>query len=736
VFIDRAGRARLGVAQVIAKPAHANTAASTATGNGGSSSSSAPAEYTAPELRRASAPGSDGAATAAAAVRPPTSAADVYAWGALAAEVLSWVHFDGDDAATGAQVARPPAPPALTPDADTLLPPGTPPAVVELVRRCWDAASGSRPTAAVLAQQMGDALARRTGDRGHACCLRLGQSADGALAAFDARAAEVAAAAGYAYVPGGGASATGSGTGEDGAVGVAAATVAVADDVDGATHFTAARAHGAAAHGSAVHTGTAAYHTTAGDTPLSGGGGSYLDGRDGTGAPATGAAATPVPSWFPSPSAAPASSPRQVDPARRLRRRQQREDAELTFDQRHAAEWQFAARLTAGGEFGRPCALLPPRRTGWRRLLQTLPRACGGGNDGHVGTVTGVAGLPDGLLATCGLDGDIKVWRLPPTGSGSGSGGGRLSLLSTLQSDGVPQAALLALPRGRLLSLDYAGDLRAWAITASGDGVCVGTLPGNGGGVTVNAPLAVLPDGRLAIHDGAGRLVMWELGEACGFVRDGATAPIAVTTGKLTDVVALRDGRLAVGTDDGCVSVWAPPLDGGGSGIGSGSSCDDGTAAVWEMDALWPAHSYGRVAPLLALRDGSLVTGGDGDRAVRRWVCGGDGSTAAGGDDGVDDASGAGGWHRAGTLDGALDARGRSTLAVLPADGRVVVTSSPSAGQLALWASDADGGFRADGGLSVGGGGGRDGSAVLVLAALRDGRLVGGCADGAVCVWR
>ena len=73
-------------------------------------------------------------------------------------------------------------------------------------------------------------------------------------------------------------------------------------------------------------------------------------------------------------------------------------------------------------------------------------------------------------------------------------------------------------------------------------------------------------------------------------------------------------------------------------------------------------------------------------------------------------------------------------MAALPHDGRVVVVS-PS-GSLTLWVPDAasESGFRADGGLLVG----RDDDVppVSALTMLADGRLVAGCVDGSIRLWR
>lgn len=744
-MLDRAGRARLAVAQVIATPAHLS---------GGGSTSSAPADYHAPELRWAAGSDSGGGGDASRAGSrgggggggrtgdascttgtgcsapppPPTPAGDVYAWASLAAEVLSWVRFD-DDGARPRTVARPPLPPALTPDADALLPPGTPPAVTELVRQCWDGRPGIRPSAAVLAQQMGDALARRTGDRGHACCVHLGAASGSALAALDARAAEAASAAGYAYAAAaGGAGGVVASAGSGDAADPTSPTLGDGD-ADGVTHFTAARAHPGAATAAAAQGGGGA-HTAVVTASAPADDATRFSGRDhssGDDGGTAGPAAVPAP--------APRSGSGRVaapDAARLLRKRQQREEAALAHDQRHAAEWQFSARL-AGADFGRPSCVQQPRATGWRRLLCEC--AGGGSADGHTRAITGVAGLPGGLLATCSEDGDVKVWRLPPpspSGSDDDSGGGRrLNLLSTLPSDGGPLAALLALPRGLLLGLQYNGALWAWAVTGTGVGVSVGTLPGGRGSdgeVTVNSPLAVLGDGRLAIHDGAGRLVLWRLSDGAGFVRDPTTAPIEVGTG-LDDVIALRDGRLATSDATGCISVWAPPLEGDVDG-GAGS---EGAGAAWELDAWWTAHACGGVSPLLALPDGSLVSCGDADCAVRRWVHSDDSDPGAA----AEENAAAGGWRRVGTISEALDARGESAVALLPVDGRLAI-ASPSGG-VKLWAptvddGDADHGFRHDGGLLVGGG--DDWPAVLTMTALADGRLVAGCKDGSVRIWR
>ena len=209
---------------------------------------------------------------------------------------------------------------------------------------------------------------------------------------------------------------------------------------------------------------------------------------------------------------------------------------------------------------------------------------------GHGSSVSAVAVLPDGRLATAGVDGRVRVWDPAPPGAGpvevghhgsgvsavaalpdgrlasAGDEDGRVRLwdpaapgagpveLGRHRSGGV--SAVAALPDGRLASAgDYDGRVLVWDPAAPGAGpVEVGRHDGDDQDV-----VAVLPDGRLASAGYGGRVLVWDL------AAPGA-GPVELGRhhgGGRTAVAALPDGRLAsAGYYDWRVLVWDPAAPG------------------------------------------------------------------------------------------------------------------------------------------------------------------------------
>ena len=159
---------------------------------------------------------------------------------------------------------------------------------------------------------------------------------------------------------------------------------------------------------------------------------------------------------------------------------------------------------------------------------------------GHGSSVSAVAVLPDGRLATAGVDGRVRVWDPAPPGAGPVEVG----------HHGSGVSAVAALPDGRLASAgDEDGRVRLWDPAAPGAGpVELGRH--RSGGVSA---VAALPDGRLAsAGDYDGRVLVWDP------AAPGA-GPVEVGRhdGDDQDVVAvLPDGRLASAGYGGRVLVW------------------------------------------------------------------------------------------------------------------------------------------------------------------------------------
>jgi cytochrome c len=186
---------------------------------------------------------------------------------------------------------------------------------------------------------------------------------------------------------------------------------------------------------------------------------------------------------------------------------------------------------------------------------------------GHAGPVAALAVAPDGLLASAGWDGTLRVWAPGAP--------------VVLEGHQGPVSAL-AWVAGGLASAGQDGTIRVW--------------DGSGGrilrefGLPQNALLA-LPDGSLAAGgaDGALRLV----------APDGAVRELTAGSRPLVGLALAPDGRtLAAASLGGSVALWSLPegrlrqvLDGPGLPVWSVAFAADGR---------------------------SLFTGGQ-DRRVRRW---------------------------------------------------------------------------------------------------------------------
>ena len=148
-----------------------------------------------------------------------------------------------------------------------------------------------------------------------------------------------------------------------------------------------------------------------------------------------------------------------------------------------------------------------------------------------------LAVLPDGRLASAGLDGQIKLW--PKDGTGEPV---------VLAHGSFPVTSLAVLPDGRLASGGLDGQIKLWPKDGTDEpGVLVhGRLVSS---------LAVLPDGRLASGGLDGQIKLWP--------KDGRGEPVVLTHGsQVTSLAVLPDGRLASGGLHGQIKLW--PKDGKG----------------------------------------------------------------------------------------------------------------------------------------------------------------------------
>ncbi|MGH7048344.1 MAG: WD40 repeat domain-containing protein, partial [Stellaceae bacterium] len=337
--------------------------------------------------------------------------------------------------------------------------------------------------------------------------------------------------------------------------------------------------------------------------------------------------------------------------------------------------------------------------------------------------------LPDGMLASGGKDGSIKIW--PKDGGGVPE--------KTLRQGSAVLS--LAVWDGRLVSGGADGNIKLWAkdltdapvslqqgsavlslavwdgqLASGGEDGSIKLWPDDGGGVPQKTlpqgspvrSLTVLPDGRLASGGGDGVIKLWPKG--------GGGAPEKVRQGSPVLSLAVWDGQLVGGGEDGWIKLWPKDFRGAPRDLSQGSSVGslivwDGRLAsgdyvgkikLWEKDAL-RVFAQGSSVWSLVVWDGRLASGGE-DGNIKLWP--------------REDAPREDASEPVVLTHGG----GAVRLAVLR-DGRLV--SGGSDGAIKIWPEDFTGAP-----VSL-----RQPHPVRSLAALPDGRLASGSSDGTIEIW-
>lgn len=242
--------------------------------------------------------------------------------------------------------------------------------------------------------------------------------------------------------------------------------------------------------------------------------------------------------------------------------------------------------------------------------------------DGHRRKVTALAALPDGRVASGSEDNTIRVWD-----SASGEEVARLS------GHAREVTALAVLIDGRLASASDDNTIRLWH-PASGQQL--GRLDGHEYGIST---MAVLLDGRLA-SGSVMTVYLWDTANGAVnanpnrlSVPKGGTRP-----NRLRALIALADGRLIAGTEDGTIRLWDPAigeelarLDGHQRDVNALALLPNGwlASASWdETIRLWDLATakqlkqlvghHGSVNALAVMADGRLVSGSN-DKTIRLW---------------------------------------------------------------------------------------------------------------------
>ena len=168
-------------------------------------------------------------------------------------------------------------------------------------------------------------------------------------------------------------------------------------------------------------------------------------------------------------------------------------------------------------------ALIPETASLWlsSALLVTL--------QGHEKSVSALAVLPDGRLASASYDGTVRIWET--------SGRGEPLVLKGHED---PVNALAVLPDGRLASASHDRTVRIWETSGRGEPL---VLKGHEHSVSA---LAVLPDGRLASASADRTVRIWDL-------RTGTMITMFVADGKISTVVPLPTGAIVAGDRTGAV---------------------------------------------------------------------------------------------------------------------------------------------------------------------------------------
>jgi WD40 repeat protein len=291
-------------------------------------------------------------------------------------------------------------------------------------------------------------------------------------------------------------------------------------------------------------------------------------------------------------------------------------------------------------------------RGGFHRLTR-LARECGDFTrgpvtvestvlTGHENEVRCLAVTPDGsLLASGGLDGAVRLWRLPsgePAGVLTGHEG---EVREHPARDDMPRPVgpgvyqMVMTPDGGLLATaDHRGHVRLWRLPS---GEPAGVLTGPGYGVDC---LAVTPDGGLLV---SGDMRLWRLpaGEPAGWLtgHGGSVRCLAVTPdGALLASGSSFDGavrlwRLPSGEPAGVlkdrkdIEVWCLAVTPDGWLLASGELGRDlsyeRAVRLWHLPSGKPAGVLtwrgGAVSCLAVTPDGGLLVSGEYSGAVRLW---------------------------------------------------------------------------------------------------------------------
>jgi WD40 repeat protein len=292
----------------------------------------------------------------------------------------------------------------------------------------------------------------------------------------------------------------------------------------------------------------------------------------------------------------------------------------------------FAHQMSDLVPIGALASLFPPVTLTPRRGLSAATDALERVVTGHAGGVWSVAWAPDGRrLASCDLDGSLRIWETDAAGRQVAAlGGGRVGALRSVAWS----------PDGRRVAAGGDdGTVRVWDTAASG--AAPAELAGHEASVW---SVAWSPDGRRLASAGTDATVrLWEPA--------GSDRPVEVLRGHRGSVWAVAwspDGRrVAAGGADRIVRVWAadapaePPVllgshDGwawsvawspDGRRVASGG---DQTVLVWDPDVLGrPATRLtgheGLVWAVAWSPDGWRLASGSSDGTVRVWDRGGSG---------------------------------------------------------------------------------------------------------------
>lgn len=261
---------------------------------------------------------------------------------------------------------------------------------------------------------------------------------------------------------------------------------------------------------------------------------------------------------------------------------------------------------------------------------------------GHTHKVMALAILRDGRLASGSKDNTVRLWNVT-----TGAETAKLDHRSIVE-------ALAVLADGRLASGGLFDTIRLWDPIS---GVELAEFKGSNHSFFSIHALAVLRDGRLASGSGDNTIRLWDPSTGIETATLGSpaktldfTIPIE-RTGKsgghgasVRALAALPDGRLASASDDTLILIWDPSagtelarLEGHEGWVTAlavmpdgrlVSGGHDGTIRLWDTswganDAQISRHS-GPVNGLAVLPDGRVVSSSRADRTIKFWdpTCG------------------------------------------------------------------------------------------------------------------